>query len=218
MLLKICGLTHPLLNSSKAISNEVEMNQNNQFIILTGPNMAGKSTFLRSLGLVFVFANAGFPVFANLAKIPKVKLYSSMRTSDDLSNESSYFHAELTRLRFIMDALNQNQAIFILLDEILNESEDKEWFESSSEEEVLNSTHHALGEWIRNSWNLWDKNSLAYQHFYKMGLWHPDDISTFILRSYHRFINKKELDLSIQIDRYIEYWKEYQKQYGPISK
>jgi len=128
MSLKICGLTHPLLNSSKAISNEVEMNQNNQFIILTGPNMAGKSTFLRSLGLVFVFANAGFPVFANLAKIPKVKLYSSMRTSDDLSNESSYFHAELTRLKFIMDALNQNQAIFILLDEILKgtNSKDKE--------------------------------------------------------------------------------------------
>jgi dsDNA-specific endonuclease/ATPase MutS2 len=128
MSLQIGGLTHPLLNSSKAISNEVEMNQNNQFIILTGPNMAGKSTFLRSLGLVFVLSNAGFPVFAKLAKIPKVKLYSSMRTSDDLSNESSYFHAELTRLRFIMDALNQNQAIFILLDEILKgtNSKDKE--------------------------------------------------------------------------------------------
>ncbi len=128
MSIQIGGLIHPLLNSSKAIPNEVEMNQNNQFIILTGPNMAGKSTFLRSLGLVFVFANAGFPVFANSAKIPKVKLYSSMRTSDDLSNESSYFHAELTRLKFIMDALNQNQSIFILLDEILKgtNSKDKE--------------------------------------------------------------------------------------------
>lgn len=128
MSIEINGLTHPLLNPTKAISNEVEMDQNNQFIILTGPNMAGKSTFLRSLGLVFVFANAGFPVFASSASIPKVKLYSSMRTSDDLSNESSYFHAELMRLKFIMDALNQNQAIFILLDEILKgtNSKDKE--------------------------------------------------------------------------------------------
>ncbi len=128
MSVQINGLIHPLLNRLKAISNEVEMNQNNQFIILTGPNMAGKSTFLRSLGLVFVFANAGFPVFADSAIIPKVKLYSSMRTSDDLSNESSYFHAELTRLKFIMDALNQNQSIFILLDEILKgtNSKDKE--------------------------------------------------------------------------------------------
>jgi hypothetical protein len=128
MSIQISGLIHPLLNSAKAISNEVEMNEINQFIILTGPNMAGKSTFLRSLGLTFVFANAGFPVFADSAKIPKVELYSSMRTSDDLSNESSYFHAELTRLKFIMDALNQNQAVFILLDEILKgtNSKDKE--------------------------------------------------------------------------------------------
>lgn len=128
MCIQISGLMHPLLNRSKAISNEVKMDQNNQFIILTGPNMAGKSTFLRSLGLVFVFANAGFPVFADSAKIPKVKLYSSMRTSDDMSNESSYFHAELTRLKFIMDALNKNQSIFILLDEILKgtNSKDKE--------------------------------------------------------------------------------------------
>ena len=107
---------------------------------------------------------------------------------------------------------------FDLLNGILSDSEDKEWFESSSEEEMLNSTHHALGEWIRDNWGLWDKNSLLYQHFYKMGLWHPDDISTFILRSYHRFLNKKDLQLSIQIDRYIEYWKEYKKKYGPINK
>jgi predicted ATPase len=128
MSIQITSLMHPLLNRAKAISNEVSMDQNNQFVILTGPNMAGKSTFLRSLGLVFVFANAGFPVFASSASIPKVKLYSSMRTSDDLSNESSYFHAELMRLKFIMDALNQNQAIFILLDEILKgtNSKDKE--------------------------------------------------------------------------------------------
>jgi hypothetical protein len=106
---------------------------------------------------------------------------------------------------------------FDVLGDILNDSEDKEWFESSSEEDILNSTHHALGEWLRDSWMLWDKNSSLYQHFYKMGLWHPDDISTFILRSYHRFINKKDLDLSAQIGRYIEYWKEYQKKYGPIK-
>jgi hypothetical protein len=107
---------------------------------------------------------------------------------------------------------------FDLLNEILNDSEDKEWFKSSNEEEVLNSTHHALGEWIRESWNLWEKNSTLYNHFYKMGLWHPEDISIFILRSYHRFINKKELSLSYQIDRYIDYWKEYQQKHGPINK
>lgn len=124
----IQGMLHPLLAANKAVSNDVQMSGENQFMILTGPNMAGKSTYLRALGLVFVFANAGFPVFANSVKIPRLKLYSSMRTSDDLSNESSYFHAELTRLRFIMDALERDQKIFILLDEILKgtNSKDKE--------------------------------------------------------------------------------------------
>ncbi len=121
-------MTHPLLSSIKSVSNDVLMDENNQFMILTGPNMAGKSTYLRAIGLVFVMANAGFPVFAESVKIPRMKLYSSMRTSDDLSNESSYFHAELTRLKFIMNALEQEQKIFILLDEILKgtNSKDKE--------------------------------------------------------------------------------------------
>lgn len=121
-------MIHPLLADSKAVSNDVVMTEENQFMILTGPNMAGKSTYLRALGLTFVFANAGFPVFAASVKIPPMKLYSSMRTTDDLSNESSYFHAELIRLRFIMDALEQEQRIFILLDEILKgtNSKDKE--------------------------------------------------------------------------------------------
>lgn len=121
-------MTHPLLSSIKAVSNDLQMDDQNQFMILTGPNMAGKSTYLRAVGLIFVMANAGFPVFAESVKLPRMKLYSSMRTSDDLSNESSYFHAELTRLKFIMQALEQEQKIFILLDEILKgtNSKDKE--------------------------------------------------------------------------------------------
>jgi DNA mismatch repair ATPase MutS len=90
--------------------------------------MAGKSTFLRSVGLSIIFANAGFPVYAKSCTIPRIKLYTSMRTSDDLNSESSYFHAELTRLRFIMDAIEQGEPIFVILDEILKgtNSTDKE--------------------------------------------------------------------------------------------
>lgn len=126
--LHVLEMRHPLLIKSKAISNDVTMREKNQFMILTGPNMAGKSTYLRALGLLFVFANAGFPVFATNVKIPRLKLYSSMRTSDDLASESSYFHAELMRLKFIVDALERDQKIFILLDEILKgtNSKDKE--------------------------------------------------------------------------------------------
>lgn len=121
-------LIHPLLARKTGQANELQLNKKEQFMILTGPNMAGKSTYLRSVGILFVLANAGFPVFAEKAEIPFVKLYSSMRTSDDLAAESSYFHAELTRLKFIISAIERGEKVFLLLDEILKgtNSKDKE--------------------------------------------------------------------------------------------
>ncbi len=126
--IEIIGLSHPFVDQTKSIPNDVHLRSDENFIIITGPNMAGKSTYLRSLGLTFVFSNAGFPVLAKSCKIPKLKLFSSMRTSDDLTVESSYFHAELIRLRFIMDAIENGENIFIILDEILKgtNSKDKE--------------------------------------------------------------------------------------------
>jgi len=126
--LEIRKMVHPLLPADVAVANDIVLAKENQFMILTGPNMAGKSTYLRALGLTIVFANAGFPVFAAHVKMQPMRLYSSMRTADDLSNQSSYFHAELTRLRFIMDALEKQERVFILLDEILKgtNSKDKE--------------------------------------------------------------------------------------------
>ena len=126
--IEIIELSHPFVNQSKSIKNDVYLNKNENFIIITGPNMAGKSTYLRSIGLTFVFANAGFPILAKSCKLPLLKLFSSMRTSDDLTVESSYFHAELIRLRFIMDAIERGEKVFIILDEILKgtNSKDKE--------------------------------------------------------------------------------------------
>jgi hypothetical protein len=126
--IKITKLGHPFVQSQKRVSNNVEMNEENHFLIITGPNMAGKSTYLRSLGLAFICANAGFPILAKSCEIPQMSLYSSMRTTDDLTVESSYFHAELTRLRFIMDAIERGEKVFIILDEILKgtNSKDKE--------------------------------------------------------------------------------------------
>ncbi|MES2590040.1 MAG: hypothetical protein V4622_13760 [Bacteroidota bacterium] len=122
------NMAHPLIPSKKRISNDFVLKEEENFYILTGPNMAGKSTYLRSLGTNIVFANAGFPVFAQTFSIPEIKLFSSMRTSDDLSNESSYFHAELTRLKQMKDVLIENKNLFVLLDEILKgtNSKDKE--------------------------------------------------------------------------------------------
>ena len=126
--INIIGLGHPFVLKEKRIVNDVSLKNNENFMIITGPNMAGKSTYLRSLGLANICANAGFPVLADSCEMMKLKLYSSMRTSDDLTVESSYFHAELTRLRFIMDAIEKGENVFIILDEILKgtNSKDKE--------------------------------------------------------------------------------------------
>lgn len=126
--ISITGLGHPFVAPTKQVLNNVVFSEGEHFLIITGPNMAGKSTYLRSLGLVFICANAGFPILASSCEIPKLKLYSSMRTSDDLTVESSYFHAELSRLRFIVDAIEAGEKVFVILDEILKgtNSKDKE--------------------------------------------------------------------------------------------
>ncbi len=125
--IEIAGLGHPFVPLSKRVVNDFKLVQSDSFVIITGPNMAGKSTYLRGVGLSIVLANAGFPIVAKKANIPPVKLYSSMRNSDDLNIESSYFFAELQRLRFIMDAIERGEKVFIILDEILKgtNSQDK---------------------------------------------------------------------------------------------
>ena len=110
-------LGHPLLNPQKRIDNDLLI-ENEQFFIVTGANMAGKSTFLRTVSLHIVMANVGLPVCAKSSYYNPVKLITSMRTSDSLTDDSSYFFSELTRLKFIVDAL-QKESYFIILDEIL---------------------------------------------------------------------------------------------------
>lgn len=132
-------LGHPLIPSEKLVVNDYVMDEQEQFSIVTGPNMAGKSTFLRSVGVNLMLAKAGFPVLAKKFVFPDLKLYSSMRTADDLSSESSYFHAELVRLRFIVDAIERGEKVFIILDEILKgtNSKDKEQGSASFLEKLV---------------------------------------------------------------------------------
>ena len=110
-------LGHPLLKVAKRVDNDLTI-ANEQFFIVTGANMAGKSTFLRTVSLHIVMANIGLPVCAKSSAYNPVKLITSMRTSDSLTDDSSYFFSELTRLKFIVDAI-QEESYFIILDEIL---------------------------------------------------------------------------------------------------
>lgn len=114
-------LGHPLLKSAKRIDNDFSI-ENQQFYIITGANMAGKSTFLRTVSLSIVMANIGLPVCAKTFEYSPIKLITSMRTSDSLTDDESYFFSELKRLKFIVEIINEensNGNYFIILDEIL---------------------------------------------------------------------------------------------------
>ncbi|WP_104735323.1 MutS-related protein [Hanstruepera ponticola] len=110
-------LGHPLLDKTKRVNSDLEIN-NQEFFIVTGANMAGKSTFLRTVSLHIVMANVGLPVCAKSSEYHPIKLITSMRTSDSLTDDSSYFFSELTRLKFIVDEIAK-EPYFIVLDEIL---------------------------------------------------------------------------------------------------
>ncbi|MFT6795533.1 MAG: ABC-type multidrug transport system fused ATPase/permease subunit [Maribacter sp.] len=108
---------HPLLDPKKSILNDFEI-KNEEFFIITGANMAGKSTFLRTVSLQIVMANVGLPVCATSVRYVPIKLITSMRTTDSLTDDESYFFSELKRLKFIVDEI-QHDCYFIVLDEIL---------------------------------------------------------------------------------------------------
>ena len=118
-------LSHPLLNPKTRIGNNVRF-QPQSFMILTGSNMSGKSTFLRSLGINMVLSGIGSSVCASQANVHPLPVLVSMRLSDSLSDSESYFFAEIKRLKQIMDKL-ENRPAFVLLDEILRgtNSDDK---------------------------------------------------------------------------------------------
>ena len=119
------NLSHPLLNGKIRIGNDVRFHPES-FMILTGSNMSGKSTFLRSLGINMVLSGMGAPVCASQANVHPLPVLVSMRLSDSLSDSESYFFAEIKRLKQIMDELESRPA-FVLLDEILRgtNSDDK---------------------------------------------------------------------------------------------
>lgn len=117
--IEILEMGHPFIPGNVQVFNDLVYSEVEKIQIITGPNMAGKSTYLRSVGWAIISANAGFPVMANSCKLPRLSLYTSMRNSDDLSGNSSFFHAELSRLRFIVDAIENGEKVFVILDEIL---------------------------------------------------------------------------------------------------
>jgi len=111
-------LGHPLIAERKRICNSIQFTDQ-KFTILTGSNMSGKSTFLRTLGLNLILAKTGAPVCAKRFIFYPYELFISMRIDDSLHNNESFFFAELNRLKSLIESLKQSPKTFILLDEIL---------------------------------------------------------------------------------------------------
>ncbi len=123
-VIKAFKLGHPLLKINKRIDNNFIIDDE-QFFIVTGANMAGKSTFLRTVSLSIVMANCGLPVCAENFQYSPIKLITSMRTTDSLTEDESYFYSELKRLKFIVDEI-KDKDYFIILDEILKGTNSKD--------------------------------------------------------------------------------------------
>ncbi|KAA1244066.1 DNA mismatch repair protein MutS [Aquimarina sp. RZ0] len=124
VIIKAQDLGHPMLDTNKRVDNDIHIKKD-EFFIITGANMAGKSTFLRTVALQIVMSNIGLPVCAKSCQYRPIMLITSMRTSDSLSDDASYFFSELTQLKRIVDVLDKNE-YFIILDEILKGTNSKD--------------------------------------------------------------------------------------------
>ncbi len=131
--LKGVELGHPLISAQEMISNDFEMPTAAHTKLVTGSNMAGKSTFLRTVGLNIILAMSGAPVCAKSFRLPLIQVYTSMRTQDALHESTSSFYAELKRLKIIIEAVDSGKEShvdhrqpFFLLDEILKGTNSKD--------------------------------------------------------------------------------------------
>ncbi|MDT3404817.1 MutS-related protein [Mucilaginibacter terrae] len=113
------NLSHPLIKESIRVANNYELNNTRKIDIITGSNMAGKSTFLRTLGINTVLALAGAPVCADAMQVSVVQLFSYMRIKDSLNESTSTFKAELDRLQMLLEAVKLQPNILFLIDEML---------------------------------------------------------------------------------------------------
>lgn len=110
---------HPLIPDDKRVTSSFSTEGKGKIALVTGSNMAGKSTFLRSIGVNVVLAMMGAPVCATVFRLSSMRVVSSMRIADNLEENTSTFYAELKKLKYIIECVNNGEKVFLLLDEIL---------------------------------------------------------------------------------------------------
>lgn len=122
------NIRHPLMKTENCVANSFHVKNIPHLKVITGANMAGKSTYLRTIGSNMVLAMIGAPVHSESMNFTPIQIISSLRTTDSLMKNESYFYAEIKRLQFIVNRLRDGEQLFVLLDEILKgtNSKDKE--------------------------------------------------------------------------------------------
>lgn len=118
-IIDIKKFAHPFVDKEKRVFNDFFINKDNRVTIITGANMTGKSTFLRSIGINMILAMNGCPICAESFSFYPISVFTSMKTSDSLSDGSSYFNAEIKRLKLLVEKLENKEPQLIILDEIL---------------------------------------------------------------------------------------------------
>lgn len=127
-ILKAESVGHPLIPAATRVNNDFTLDCLGEVVIITGSNMSGKSTFLRTLGINLVMAYAGGPVTARRLETIPFRLFTSMTLSDSLSDGISFFYAEVRKLKTLLDQLESNQPhpLFFLVDEIFRGTNNRE--------------------------------------------------------------------------------------------
>lgn len=121
------GLGHPAIADSRRVGNDYRLTKNGQIHLVTGSNMSGKSTFLRTIGTNLVLARLGAPVCAQSLTCSLPRLWTSIRIQDSLEQGVSYFYAEVRRLKAILEAIEvDNGPVLYLMDEILRGTNSRE--------------------------------------------------------------------------------------------
>ncbi|EKB50781.1 MutS-related protein [Cecembia lonarensis] len=120
------NIRHPLLKANQAIGNDFVLQHYKKTVLLTGANMSGKTTFMRTLGINLVMANLGLRPMAESMTVGNYSLYTSMRNTDNLGESVSSFYAELFRIRQVLQAAEKGESVFFLMDEILKGTNTKD--------------------------------------------------------------------------------------------
>ena len=161
-------ITHPLLDPSKAVSNSIKLT--NGTALITGSNMSGKTTLIRTIGIVCILAYTGAPVPASYVSTGRMRVMSSMRIMDSIEEQMSTFRAELVRIAKIVEAGKEDKPLLFLIDEIFRGTNSADRTEGALKVIENLSKPHIMGLMTTHDYALCDKvtetvKTVVYYHF-----------------------------------------------------